>query len=161
MLTIAPAPCWTITVSAARDDRRFVKKFIEQRPLEVLVGQREEPVQPQSDAADVVHEHVDPTEVDDCSIHETGGPRRRGQVDRDRRDAGEPSEAVDRERPGDDVGTLVAEGLGDGEADAPSGTGDDRDLLLEQQIHAEWFPSIEGCDQGRATESGDRIQDGA
>ena len=83
MLTIAPALCWTITVSAARDDRRLMKKFISSAHSKSSSVNGEESAQPQTDAADVVHEHVDPAEVDDCPIHETGRPRRRGQVDRD------------------------------------------------------------------------------
>ena len=87
-------------------------------------------------AADVVDEHVDPSEVLHGASHEARGAVRLGQIDRHRGDALEPGQALHAAAAGDDDRAFRGEGLGHGSADALARACDHRDLVRELQIHA-------------------------
>ena len=84
-LTIAPPPCSTMAGIAARDARRVVKKFMLQRPLELLVAGGQEALETQPHRSDVVDQHVDATVLGERAIDEQRRPVARHEVDRHRR----------------------------------------------------------------------------
>ena len=79
------------------------------RPLEVVVGGAEEPVEAQPHGAHVVDQHVDAAVLVDRALDQPRGPSGCGQVDRDRGHTLEALEAVRRARAGDHERALVGE----------------------------------------------------
>ena len=61
-------------VTAARVARNAAKKFDAHRPFELLIARAEESFQTESDAADVVHKHVDAAVIVDRALDKLAGP---------------------------------------------------------------------------------------
>jgi hypothetical protein len=82
-LTIVPPPWSSIALTAARGVAEGGEEVQLQRGFEVVVADVEESVQPQLDAADVVHEHVDPAVLLDGRVDEACGAGGIDEIERD------------------------------------------------------------------------------
>jgi hypothetical protein len=132
MLTIAPEPASTIAFSAARVARRAMKKFI------CIAHSNSSSLVPKNPSTRIF---TAPTLLTSTSTRPNSSTARatrpvgRRQVDGDRGHPLDPLEAGGRPRAGDDRRPLSGQLPGHGHADALAGTGDDRDLALEAEVH--------------------------
>ena len=86
-----------------------------QRPLEVVVCDRKEPIESDPHGADVVDQDIDAAESADCAIDQLPGCTRGRQVDRNRRDSIKPFKAARRARSGHHMSPFLYQRLGDRE----------------------------------------------
>jgi hypothetical protein len=106
-----------------------------QRPLEVGVVERQEAVEAQAHGADVVDQDVEAAVGLKGPGHQRGGAVRRGEIERDGRDAVAALERAGRARRRHDAGALGGERVGDGQPDALARPRDDGDPVGEMEIH--------------------------
>ena len=83
-MTIAPPPCSIICRDGRAGGAQGGEEVQLQRALEVVVADRQEAVEPQPHAADVVDEHVEPAVPSIAVRDQALGAVGRDEVDRDR-----------------------------------------------------------------------------
>jgi hypothetical protein len=112
--------------------------------LKIGIRGLEESIQPKLHSPDVVDQNVHPPVLFDGASHQTIGCRRVQQVQIDGRDVLEPFKTRRAPGSGHDERSLIGQGLSDGLPDALSGSGHDRNLVLQHQVHGEspWWPPV-------------------